>query len=162
MTGEYSGLTARQLSGMAYEVSKSSGTISQASAVLSQLAGAGLSSAVDFKSATQAIVDFSDASGESIDNLVKQFSQLSDDPAGGSLALTKNMHYLTAAQYENIAALQAQGDKAGAITAATDALSGAMTRRSQEIKESMGTLPKFFDDVADSAKKCGMALWGLA
>ncbi len=72
------------------------------------------------------------------------------------------MHYLTAAQYENIAALQAQGDKAGAITAATDALSGAMTRRSQEIKESMGTLPKFFDDVADSAKKCGMALWGLA
>ncbi len=152
MTGEYSGLTARQLSGMAYEVSKSSGTISQASAVLSQLAGAGLSSAVDFKSATQAIVDFSDASGESIDNLVKQFSQLSDDPAGGSLALTKNMHYLTAAQYENIAALQAQGDKAGAITAATDALSGAMTRRSQEIKESMGTLPKFFDDVADSAK----------
>ncbi|WP_016676671.1 phage tail tape measure protein, partial [Yersinia pestis] len=161
MTGEYSGLTARQLSGMAYEVSKSSGTISQASAVLSQLAGAGLSSAVDFKSATQAIVDFSDASGESIDNLVKQFSQLSDDPAGGSLALTKNMHYLTAAQYENIAALQAQGDKAGAITAATDALSGAMTRRSQEIKESMGTLPKFFDDVADSAKKMWDGIMGL-
>ncbi|HGE9142276.1 TPA: phage tail length tape measure family protein, partial [Yersinia enterocolitica] len=161
LTGGYSGVTARQLSSMAYEVAKSTGTIGQASTVLSKLAGAGVSSAVDFQNATQAILDFSDASGESIDSLVKQYSQLSDDPAGGSLALTKNMHYLTAAQYENIAALQAQGDKAGAVAVATDALSGAMTRRAQEIKDSMGSLPKFFNDVADAAKKMWDGVMGL-
>lgn len=161
LTGGYSGVTARQLSSMAYEVAKSTGTIGQASTVLSKLAGAGVSSAVDFQNATQAILDFSDASGESIDSLVKQYSQLSDDPAGGSLALTKNMHYLTAAQYENIAALQAQGDKAGAVAVATDALSGAMTRRAQEIKDSMGSLPKFFNDVADAAKNMWDGVMGL-
>lgn len=161
LTGEYSGLTAKQLANMADSVGKSVGTVGEASEVLSKLAGAGVSSAVNFKEATAAIVEFSHYSGQSIDDLVKQFAQLSDDPSGGSLALTKNLHYLTAAQYQHISALQEEGDKAGAVTAATDALSGAMERRAKEIKESMGTLPSFFDEVGKSASKMWDGIMGL-
>lgn len=161
LTGEYSGLTAKQLANMAAAVGKNTGTVGAASEVLSKLAGAGVSSAVNFKEATASIVEFSHYSGQSIDDLVKQFAQLSDDPSGGSIALTKNLHYLTAAQYQHISALQEEGDKAGAVTAATDALSGAMERRAKEIKDSMGTLPSFFDEIGKSASKMWDGIWGL-
>ncbi|NHB94450.1 hypothetical protein C5469_20855 [Photorhabdus cinerea] len=161
LTGSYSGVTARQLASMASEIGKSNGTVGEASEVLSKLAGAGINSSVNLKAATQSIIEFSRYSGQSIDDLVKQFSQLSDDPAGGSLALTKNMHYLTAAQYQHIAALQKEGDKAGAVAAATDALNGAMKQRADEIRNNMGTLPKFFDEIGRSASKMWDGIMGL-
>ncbi|KER01511.1 phage tail tape measure protein [Photorhabdus temperata] len=161
LTGSYSGVTARQLASMASEVGKSNGTVGKASEVLSKLAGAGISSSVNLKAATQSIIEFSRYSGQSIDDLVKQFSQLSDDPAGGSLALTKNMHYLTAAQYQHIAALQKEGDKASAVAAATDALNGAIKQRADEIRNNMGTLPKFFDEIERSASKMWDGIMGL-
>ncbi|MFQ6285587.1 phage tail tape measure protein [Yersinia enterocolitica] len=160
-TGGYSGVTASQLKSMTYSIGQSGSVYSDAAEALTKLAAAGVKSSVNLQDAGQSIVEFSRYSGQSIDDLVGQFARLSDDPVGGSVALTEKLHYLTTAQYQHIAALAEEGNTAQAVTAATEALSGAMAQRAAEIKNSMGTLPSFFDEIGKSASKMWDGIWGL-
>lgn len=160
-TGGYSGVTASQLKGMAYNISQSGSVYSDTAEALTKLAAAGVKTSVNLQDAGESIVEFSRYSGQSIDDLVGQFARLSDDPVGGSVSLTEKLHYLTAAQYQHIAALVEEGNTAQAVTAATEALSGAMAQRAAEIKNSMGTLPSFFDEIGKSASKMWDGIWGL-
>ncbi|EKN5933395.1 phage tail tape measure protein [Yersinia enterocolitica] len=160
-TDGYSGATASQLKSMTYSIGQSGSVYSDAAEALTKLAAAGVKSSVNLQDAGQSIVEFSRYSGQSIDDLVGQFARLSDDPVGGSVALTEKLHYLTTAQYQHIAALAEEGNTAQAVTAATEALSGAMAQRAAEIKNSMGTLPSFFDEIGKSASKMWDGIWGL-
>ncbi|CQD56576.1 putative phage tail protein [Yersinia enterocolitica] len=160
-TGGYSGVTASQLKSMTYSIGQSGSVYSDAAEALTKLAAASVKSSVNLQDAGQSIVEFSRYSGQSIDDLVGQFARLSDDPVGGSVALTEKLHYLTTAQYQHIAALAEEGNTAQAVTAATEALSGAMAQRAAEIKNSMGTLPSFFDEIGKSASKMWDGIWGL-
>lgn len=160
-TGGYSGVTASQLKGLAYNISQSGSVYSDTAEALTKLAAAGVKTSVNLQDAGKSIVEFSRYSGQSIDDLVGQFARLSDDPVGGSVALTEKLHYLTAAQYQHISALAEEGNTAQAVTAATEALSGAMAQRAAEIKNSMGTLPSFFDEIGKSASKMWDGIWGL-
>lgn len=160
-TGGYSGVTASQLKDMAYNISQSGSVYSDTAEALTKLTAAGVKTSVNLQDAGKSIVEFSRYSGQSIDDLVGQFARLSDDPVGGSVALTEKLHYLTAAQYQHIAALAEEGSTAQAVTAATEALSGAMAQRAAEIKNSMGTLPSFFDEIGKSASKMWDGIWGL-
>ncbi|HDU2631753.1 TPA: phage tail tape measure protein [Yersinia enterocolitica] len=160
-TGGYSGVTASQLKDMAYNISQSGSVYSDTAEALTKLTAAGVKTSVNLQDAGKSIVEFSRYSGQSIDDLVGQFARLSDDPAGGSVALTEKLHYLTAAQYQHIAALAEEGNTAQAVTAATEALSGAMAQRAAEIKNSMGTLPSFFDEIGKSASKMWDGILGL-
>ncbi|HHH0040484.1 TPA: phage tail tape measure protein [Yersinia enterocolitica] len=160
-TGGYSGVTASQLKSMTYSIGQSGSVYSDAAEALTKLAAAGVKSSVNLQDAGQSIVEFSRYSGQSIDDLVGQFARLSDDPVGGSVTLTEKLHYLTTAQYQHIAALAEEGNTAQAVTAATEALSGAMAQRAAEIKNSMGTLPSFFDEIGKSASKMWDGIWGL-
>ncbi|CCQ41536.1 TPA: phage tail tape measure protein [Yersinia enterocolitica] len=160
-TGGYSGVTASQLKDMAYNISQSGSVYSDTAEALTKLTAAGVKTSVNLQDAGKSIVEFSRYSGQSIDDLVGQFARLSDDPVGGSVALTEKLHYLTAAQYQHIAALAEEGNTAQAVTAATEALSGAMAQRAAEIKNSMGTLPSFFDEIGKSASKMWDGIWGL-
>lgn len=160
-TGGYSGVTASQLKSMTYSIGQSGSVYSDAAEALTKLAAAGVKLSVNLQDAGQSIVEFSRYSGQSIDDLVGQFARLSDDPVGGSVALTEKLHYLTTAQYQHIAALAEEGNTAQAVTAATEALSGAMAQRAAEIKNSMGTLPSFFDEIGKSASKMWDGIWGL-
>lgn len=67
--------------------------------------------------------------GESIDKVVKQIVKLSEDPAKAVAKLNEQYHFLTLAQYDYIAALEKQGDKDGAVTAALQDLDEAMKKR---------------------------------
>ncbi|AJJ20770.1 phage tail tape measure protein [Yersinia intermedia] len=160
-TGGYSGVTASQLRDMAYNISQSGSVYSDTAEALTKLTAAGVKTSVNLQDTGKSIVEFSRYSGQSIDDLVGQFARLSDDPVGGSVALTEKLHYLTAAQYQHIAALAEEGNTAQAVTAATEALSGAMAQRAAEIKNSMGTLPSFFDEIGKSASKMWDGIWGL-
>lgn len=160
-TGGYSGVTASQLKDMAYNISQSGSVYSDTAEALTKLTAAGVKTSVNLQDAGKSIVEFSRYSGQSIDDLVGQFARLSDDPVGGSVALTEKLHYLTAAQYQHIAALAEEGNTAQAVTAATEALGGAMAQRAAEIKNSMGTLPSFFDEIGKSASKMWDGIWGL-
>ncbi len=152
-TGGVSGQSSASLKNLAYNIGQATGNYSDAAEAVTKLAAKSVSSAVDFRRSGEAIVNYSRYSGESIDSLVDQFAQLSDDPRGGIEALNKKYHFLTAATYQQISALVDQGKQTDAVRIATDALSGSMDSRAQEIKESMGTLPRLFDSIAMAAKK---------
>ena len=153
MTGGVSGQSSASLKNLAYNIGQATGNYSDAAEAVTKLAAKSVSSAVDFRRSGEAIVNYSRYSGESIDSLVDQFAQLSDDPRGGIEALNKKYHFLTAATYQQISALVDQGKQTDAVRIATDALSGSMGSRALEIKESMGTLPRLFDSIAMAAKK---------
>ncbi|WP_273849114.1 phage tail tape measure protein [Serratia liquefaciens] len=152
-TGGVSGQSSASLRNLAYNIGQATGNYSDAAEAVTKLAAKSVSSAVDFRRSGEAIVNYSRYSGESIDSLVEQFAQLSDDPRGGIEALNKKYHFLTTATYQQISALVDQGKQTDAVRIATDALSGSMDSRAQEIKESMGTLPRLFDSIAMAAKK---------
>ncbi|WRQ11913.1 tail tape measure protein [Serratia phage vB_SlqS_ZDD2] len=161
LSGGYSGKSAADLKNLSYQISKTTGNYGQAAEAVTKLAASSVSSSADFEKMGTAIVNFSRYSGESIDDLVEQFKSLSSDPVGGIEALNDKYHFLTAATYQQISALADQGKTTDAVRMATDALSGAMNDRATEIKDSMGTLPKFFDEIASHAKNMWDAIMSI-
>ncbi|BEM41802.1 phage tail tape measure protein [Serratia marcescens] len=160
-TGNVSGQTRENLQNLAQSVGKSTGNYDAAAEALTRMAGKGISASVDYRKASEAIVNYSRQTGDSIESLVDKFAQLADDPRGGSEALNKTYHYLTTATYQQITALEEQGRKTDAVRLATDALSGAMDKRANEIKQNLGTLPKLFQEIANHARTMWDAVFAL-
>lgn len=160
-TGSVSGQTRENLQNLAQSVGKSTGNYDAAAEALTRMAGKGISASVDYRKASEAIVNYSRQTGDSIESLVDKFALLASDPRGGSEALNKTYHYLTTATYQQITALEEQGRKTDAVRLATDALSGAMDKRASEIKQSLGTLPKLFQEIANHARTMWDAVFAL-
>ncbi|MFH0001744.1 phage tail length tape measure family protein, partial [Pseudomonas aeruginosa] len=81
-----------------------------------------------------------EATGKAVSDTVAEFSKLADEPVKASQQLNEKYHYLTASVYEQIAALDQQGDSLGAAQLAMDAYSQAMDERASQIVENLGTL----------------------
>ncbi|CAM3938802.1 phage tail tape measure protein [Xenorhabdus thuongxuanensis] len=150
-SGRFAGITQGQLIGYAENISKTGAGAEVAAEALIKLMNAGLKLNVDISKAGQSIVEFSRYSGQSVDELVSHFARLSDDPYGGSVALNKQYRYLSVNVLQHIKELELQGKITEAVTYATNALSGAMAERADEIRNSMGTLPKLFDEIKRAA-----------
>ncbi|PHM22238.1 phage tail tape measure protein [Xenorhabdus ehlersii] len=160
-SGRFAGITQGQLIGYAENISKTGAGAEVAAEALIKLMNAGLKLDVDISKAGQSIVEFSRYSGQSVDELVSHFARLSDDPYGGSVALNKQYRYLSVNVLQHIKELELQGKITEAVTYATDALSGAMAERANEIRNSMGTLPKLFDEIKRAANFMWDSIAGL-
>ncbi|HHR5899974.1 TPA: phage tail tape measure protein [Providencia alcalifaciens] len=161
ISGNYAGLSRGEIIGYANTITSAGLSSDSATESLTKLLDAGLKIGVGIGKAGVAISEFSRYSGKSIDSLVSSFARLSDDPYGGSIALNKQYRYLSASVLQHIKELEDQGKTTEAVTYATDALSGAMTDRTNEIRQSMGTLPKFFDEIGRAANKMWDAVMGI-
>ncbi|MDE9528070.1 phage tail tape measure protein, partial [Xenorhabdus bovienii] len=160
-SGRFAGITQGQLIGYAENISKTGAGAEVAAEALIKLMNAGLKLNVDISKTGQSIVEFSRYSGQSVDELVSHFARLSDDPYGGSVALNKQYRYLSVSVLQHIKELELQGKITEAVTYATDALSGAMAERANEIRNSMGTLPKLFDEIKRAANFMWDSIAGL-
>ncbi|EPH2240148.1 phage tail tape measure C-terminal domain-containing protein, partial [Pseudomonas aeruginosa] len=69
-----------------------------------------------------------------------------------SQQLNDRYHYLTASVYEQITALERQGDTLGAAQLAMDAYSQAMDERAGQIVENLGTMERAWRTIGDIAK----------
>ncbi|MBN0140925.1 phage tail tape measure protein, partial [Pseudomonas aeruginosa] len=69
-----------------------------------------------------------------------------------SQQLNDRYHNLTASVYEQITALERQGDTLGAAQFAMDAYSQAMDERANQIVENLGTMERAWRTVGDIAK----------
>ncbi|MBD1228653.1 phage tail tape measure protein [Xenorhabdus griffiniae] len=160
-SGRFAGITQGQLIGYADNISKTGAGADVAAEALTKLMNAGLKLNVDIGKAGESIVEFSRYSGQSVDELVSHFARLSDDPYGGSVALNKQYRYLSVNVLQHIKELELQGKITEAVTYATDALSGAMAERAKEIRNSMGTLPKLFDEIKRAANLMWDSVMGI-
>jgi len=151
LTGNYAGVSAGQLGDMARQVSATVGTTGQAAAVLALLADNGKIAGESFIGITQAAVSMQEATGKAVSETVAEFAKLADDPVKASAALNEQYHYLTASVYSQIAALEKQGDHAGAVKLATEQYADAINERTPRILENLSFWEKGYNAVARAA-----------
>ncbi|WP_223553457.1 phage tail tape measure protein [Pseudomonas sp. BF-R-01] len=153
LTGNFAGVSADQLGLMARQVSATVGSTGQAAEVLALLAGNGKIAGESFADITQAAVSMEEATGKAVSATVAEFSKLADDPVKASAALNEQYHYLTASVYSQIAALEKQGDHAGAVKLATEQYADAINERTPKILENLSFWEKGYNAVARAADR---------
>jgi len=158
LTGNFAGKSADQLGDMARQVGATVGTTGQAAEVLALLADNGKIAGDSFLGITQAAVSMQEATGKAAKETVAEFAKIADDPVKASAALNEQYHYLTASVYSQIAALEKQGDHAGAVKLATEQYADAINERTPRILENLSFWEKGYNAVAraaDSLKNIG-------
>ncbi|WP_213993870.1 phage tail tape measure protein [Sodalis sp. dw_96] len=151
-TGRYAGVSADQLADMAKSISSNVGTTSQAAKALTDTLSTGQFSGGQLKMVAQAAVAMQDATGKAIDATIAEFQRLEQDPVSASESLNNQFHYLTASVYDQIAALERQGDTQQAAAVAVSAYATAELNAANDVKNNMGALETAWDAVARAAK----------
>lgn len=139
LTGNYAGKTTGQLAELAKSMGGSQATNA---AALAQVVGSGSFKDSQIESITRAAVAMQEATGKSVDETIKNFEKLYDSPTKASAELNKQLHYLTAGQFEYISQLERRGDKESAGQVAADAYSRAEQQRSQQILDNLGLVER--------------------
>jgi lambda family phage tail tape measure protein len=152
VTGNQSGQTADSMANLAKQVSSVTGTTGAAANALTQIVATGKIASDQFKNIAVAAVAFESATGQAVSETVAQFQKLAEDPAKASAALNEQYHYLTASVYEQIRALEEQGDKVGAANLAEETYASALQVRSNAIKQNLGYIEAAWDSIKSKAK----------
>ncbi|EGG4254085.1 phage tail tape measure protein, partial [Salmonella enterica] len=152
LTGSYAGKTAGQLNEMAKSIAGNGVTQHDAAGVLAQVAGSGAftGAAVDMVSCTAARMQ--EAVGQSVDETIRQFRHLQDDPVNAAKELDQTLHFLTATQLEQIRVLGEQGRTADAAKIAMSAYSEEMNKRAGDVHDNLGWIERAWNAVGDAAK----------
>lgn len=152
VTGNQSGQTADSMAALAKQVSAITGTTGAAANALTQIAATGVIASNQFKNIAIAAVAFESATGQAVEETVAQFQRLAEDPAKASAELNKQYNYLTASVYNQIRALQEQGDTVGAANLAEETYANALQSRSNAIKQNLGSIESAWNVIKSAAK----------
>lgn len=158
LTGKSSGVTTDQLGAMARQISATVGTTGAASAALAQIAGNGKLAGDSFASIAESAISMKESTGKAVGETISEFVKLADDPVKASAALNEQYHYLTASVFSQIAALEKQGDRAGAVKLATEQFADSIKDRTPGILENLSFWERGYNAVAkaaDSLKNIG-------
>lgn len=152
LTGSYAGKTTGQLNEMAKSLAGNGVTQHDAAGVLAQVVGSGsfTGPAVDMVSRTAARMQ--EAVGQSVDETIRQFKRLQDDPVNAAKELDKTLHFLTATQLEQIRVLGEQGRTADAAKIAMSAYSEEMNKRMGDVHDNLGWVERAWNSLGDAAK----------
>lgn len=140
LTGNAAGVTSNQLAEMARQMDGIQGTQRQAAAALAELTKAGKFTAEQMVEIGTAAIAMEMTTGKAVSSTIAEFVKLADAPAEASAALNKEFHYLTAEIYEQIAALEEQGDELGAAELALSTYADAMKTRTAELETNLGAV----------------------
>ncbi|EJL9099206.1 phage tail length tape measure family protein [Klebsiella pneumoniae] len=151
--GNLVGKTSGQLADMAARVSVAANTTTGAAAsTLNQLVSSGKVAGDSLERVTTAIVKTSEATGIATDKLVGDFNDITADPVAAITKLNDQYHFLTLATYNQIKALQDEGNQQDAARVATDAYANAMQQRANDIHQNLGLLESAWDSLGKTAK----------
>ncbi|EKN5104238.1 phage tail tape measure protein [Yersinia enterocolitica] len=152
LTGNYSGRTAGQLSDVAKNISKTVGTQAEASRALAAIVSTGAFSGDQLQGIATTAVAMQKTTGQSVDKTIADFKRLRDDPVKASAELNEQYHYLTASVYQQISALEQEGDTVGAAKLAMDSYSNAMKTRTGQVVENLGAIESAWNSITGAAK----------
>lgn len=153
MTGNTAGVTTGQLSTLAQEISAINGTTGKVAGVLAQLAASVRIPKEAFEGITVAALAFEKATGVAAEETVKNFEKIAKDPAAEILKLNESMNFLTASTYEQIRALQEQGNVQEAATLANTAYEEGLSRTAASVQKNLGYLETGWNAVKSAAKE---------
>ncbi|HDY6776417.1 TPA: phage tail length tape measure family protein [Klebsiella pneumoniae] len=153
LNGNLVGKTIGQLADMAARVSVvANSTTGVTAATLNQIVSSGKVAAESLERVTTAVVEISEATGIATEKLVGDFNDIAADPVAAITKLNDQYHFLTLATYNQIKALQDEGNQQDAARVATDAYANAMQQRANDIHQNLGILERAWDSLAKTAK----------
>lgn len=153
LSGNLVGKTTGQLADMAARVSVvANSTTGVSAATLNQIVSSGKVAAESLERVTTAVVEISEATGIATEKLVGDFNDIAADPVASITKLNDQYHFLTLATYNQIKALQDEGNQQDAARVATDAYANAMQQRANDIHQNLGILERAWDSLAKTAK----------
>lgn len=159
LTGNQVGKTSGQLADIAARAGvAANSTTGAAASVLNQLVESGKVAGDLLERVTTAVVKTSDATGIATDKLVNDFNSIAADPVAAITKLNDQYHFLTLATYNQIKALQDEGNQQEAARVATDAYANTMQQRSADIQQNLGLLEKAWNGLAGAAKSAWDAM----
>jgi len=153
LTGNQVGKTSGQLADIAARASAAAdGTTGVAASALNQLVSSGKVAADSLERVTTAIVKTNDATGIATELLVNDFNEIATKPVEAITKLNDQYHFLTLATYNQIKALQDEGNQQDAARVASEAYSSSLIQRSADIKNNLGVLESAWNAIAGAAK----------
>ncbi|WP_272540114.1 MULTISPECIES: phage tail tape measure protein [Providencia] len=161
LTGNYAAKTQGQLNALAKSLSGDGITQYKMADALAQVVGSGsfTGSQVDMVAGVAAKME--KATGQSIDETIKQFQRLKDQPVQAVMELDKSLHFLTATQLEQITTLEEQGRTSDAAKIAMESYANSMRDRTSQIVENLGFLESAWAGVKDMAVSAWDAMLDL-
>lgn len=151
--GNLVGKTSGQLADMAARVSVAANTTTGAAAsTLNQLVSSGKVAGDSLERVTTAVVEISDVAGIATEKLVGDFNDIAADPVAAITKLNDQYHFLTLATYNQIKALQDEGNQQDAARVATDAYANALKQRADDIHDNLGLLESAWRSLGHTAK----------
>lgn len=149
-TGNVAGVTSGQVADMADRVGESTGRFGEAEAAALALAQSGKFTGETLELATQAAVNLALLTGTSAEDAADQIAKLATEPAKALLKLNEQYHFLSAAVYEQVRALEEQGRTQDAVKVATEEFGHVLDQRAQQAIDKMGTLERVTRSVVDT------------
>lgn len=161
LSGNASGTSVDQLQSMAVAIDQVTGTQRQASAALAEVAASGKFAAEQIEDVARAAVAMENATGKAVSDTVAEFKRLADEPTAAAAKLNEQYNFLTASIFEQIAALEQQGDAAGAAQIAIEAFGASMEKRADEIEGSLGLIEKGWRSIKNGAAEAWDEMLGV-
>ncbi|KWW37898.1 phage tail tape measure protein [Cupriavidus metallidurans] len=90
--------------------------------------------------------------GVAVKETVGHFNDLGDEPVKAALKLNEQYHFLTDTVYQQIKALEEQGDKDQAAALAQRTYAQEMTQRANQVLQHLGLMERGWNSVAGAAK----------
>ena len=142
-TGNQAGTSVQQLVDMSAAMDNVAG-ITQAKAaeaLVTFAANAGVG-AERLQRYTTTAIEWERATGQSVEEVAKDFKKLGEDPVKAVLELNKQMDFLTSATFEQIKSLQEVGRETDAARVAQDAYDSAIAGATSTITANLGSVEK--------------------
>lgn len=159
LTGNQVGKTSGQLADIAARAGvAANSTTGKAASALNLLVESGKVAGDSLERVTTAVVKTSEATGIATDKLVDDFNKIAADPVAAITKLNDQYHFLTLATYNQIKALQDEGNQQEAARVATDAYANTMQQRATDIQQNLGLLEKAWNGLAGAAKSAWDAM----
>ncbi|MGG7796139.1 phage tail length tape measure family protein [Klebsiella aerogenes] len=153
LTGNQVGKTSGQLADMAARAGAvADSTTGKAASTLNQLVSSGKVAGDSLERVTTAVIKISGATGIATEKLVSDFNDIAADPVAAITKLNDQYHFLTLATYNQIKALQDEGNQQEAARVATDAYANTMQQRANDIHQNLGLLESAWDSLGKAAK----------
>lgn len=162
LTGGYAGKSSAALQAMAIQMDAMQGVTEHAAAqVVSAVAATGKFYGDQVQMVAKAALQMQQATGQSLDVTIKQFESLGSDPIAGLMKLNETMHFVTQAVYDQVTALQRQGETEQAAQVAQQAYADAVDTRTAQVRQNLGLLQSAWQGLKNVAKEAWDSMLNL-
>lgn len=151
-SGNFAGVTQGQVIQMASAIGGATNRVSEARDILTSLVDTGKVGGDALASLGQAAFDMAELTGKSAEQATQSVTTMFDGTAAGAVKANDQYHFLTEATYEQIKALEEQGNQQEAVRVEAEAFHNAIGPRIEEMKGQVYGLAAAWDSVKASTR----------